>query len=260
MTAPARPAPLTADALASEHVRHGFFTRAGGVSAGVYASLNCGLGSRDTPENVRENRRRVAAHLTGRDGLPLTAYQVHSARAVIVDRPFAGKPPQADALATATPGIVVGALAADCAPVLLADAAAGVVAAAHAGWRGALAGVVDAAVEAMESLGAERKRIRAAVGPCIAQLSYEVGLEFETAFLAESPGAARFFAPGKSVEKRQFDLAGYVADRALGLGLGAVEIVARDVYAEPESFFSYRRSRHRGEEDYARLISAIALV
>lgn len=260
MTQPNGPQPLVAETLASDSIRHGFFTRAGGVSDGVYDSLNCGLGSKDRPDAVRENRRRVAACLTGRDGQPLTAYQIHSARAVVVDKPFEGTPPEADALATATPGVVVGALAADCAPVLLADSGAGVVAAAHAGWRGAVAGVVEAAVEAMESLGADRARIRAAVGPCIGQASYEVGLEFEAAVLAASPDAGRYFAPGISSEKRQFDLSAYVADRARGLGLAGVETVDRDVYAEPDVFFSYRRARHRGEDDYARLISAIALV
>lgn len=252
--------PIHADALASDHVRHGFFTREGGVSEGIYASLNCGLGSSDDRKTVRENRRRAARSLIETDTAPLTCYQVHSAKAVIVDGPFDGAAPQADALATATPGVIVGALAADCAPVLLADAKAGVVAAAHAGWRGAVDGVVDAAVEAMESLGARRGDIAAVVGPCIAQASYEVGLEFEETFLARDPTNARYFHPGKSVEKRQFNLTGYVVDRAKGLGLGQVGFVDADVYPDEARFFSYRRSQHRGEAGYGRLLSAIALV
>lgn len=257
----ARPAPVLAETLSGDDVRHGFFTRAGGVSQGVYTSLNCGLGSDDDRETVLENRRRVAHCLTGRDGAPLTCHQIHSATALVVDGPFpAGPPPRADALATRTPGVVVGALAADCAPVLLADRRAGVVAAAHAGWRGAVDGVVDAAVAAMESLGARRADIAAAIGPCIGVASYEVGLEFEATFLERDPANARFFRPGARAEKRQFDLSAYLAERARGLGLGSVEAIGRDVYAEQETFFSYRRSQHRGEPDYARLISAIALV
>jgi len=252
--------PLEAAALSGEGVRHGFFTRAGGVSEGVYASLNCGLGSDDDRDAVVENRRRAGNWLTGRNAEPMTAYQIHSAKAVVVEGPFAGEPAKADALVTATPGVVVGALAADCAPVLLADRRAGVVAAAHAGWRGAIDGVVEAAVVAMEGLGARRADIAAAVGPCIGQASYEVGLEFEAAFLERSPANGRYFAPGRSAEKRQFDLSAFVAEGARALGLGAVEAVGRDVYAEEDRFFSYRRSRHRNEPDYARLLSAIALV
>ena len=253
-------APLTAASLDLDGVRHGFFTRHGGVSEGVYKSLNCGPGSKDDPEAVHENRRRAAQHLLEKPADPLTCYQIHSAEAVAVDGPFSGKPPEADALATATPGVVVAALAADCAPVLLADPEARVVAAAHAGWRGAVAGVVDAAVARMEGLGARRENIRAAIGPCIGQASYEVGEEFEAAFLAQSPGNERFFQPGRSSEKRQFDLSGYLVDRIQGIGVGRVEALSVDVYGDPDRFFSYRKSQHDGAPDYARLISAIALV
>lgn len=253
-------APLQAGELAHAGVAHGFFTRHGGVSQGDYASLNCGLGSDDDRDAVLENRRRVAGWLTGRDSEPLTAHQIHSADVVVVDGPFAGARPKADALVTATPGVVVSALAADCAPVLLADPKARVVAAAHAGWRGAVAGVVEAAVRAMEELGAERANIRGAVGPCIAQASYEVGLEFEETFLEKSAENAKFFAPGARPEKRQFDLQGYIVDSAHALGLRGFGAVSRDVYAEPETFFSYRYARHNGRPDYARLISGIALV
>jgi len=251
---------LASATLAGDAVRHGFFTRHGGVSQWPYATLNCGPGSKDDPDAVAENRRRAATHLAGRTADPLTAYQVHSAKAVIVDGPFPGAPPEVDALVTATPGVVVAALAADCAPVLLADRRAGVVAAVHAGWRGAVSGVVDAAVEAMESLGAQRADIAACVGPCIGQASYEVGAEFEATFLKAAPGNARYFIPGARPDKSHFDLAGYVADRARGLGLGAVEAMGEDVYAQPGLFFSYRRSQHEDAPDYARLISAIVLV
>ena len=251
--------PITHPFLESNGIAHGFFTRQGGVSTGVYDSLNCGPGSDDDPAAVQENRRRVGAWLTGRDIAPLTAYQVHSPRAVIVDGPWRGKPPEADAIVTKTAGVVIAALAADCAPVLLADKEAGVVAAAHAGWRGAFGGVVDAAVDAMESIGADRSRIHAVVGPCIAQKSYEVGRDFENQFLSADPNNNQFFKPGISTEKRQFDLAGYVVTRALGLGLTDAAAIGADTYTEPDLFFSYRRKQHSGQHDYARLISAICL-
>jgi len=245
--------PITHSLLESNDIAHGFFTRQGGVSTGVYDSLNCGPGSDDDPAAIQENRRRVGAWLTGKDIAPLTAYQVHSPRAVIVDGPWRGK------IVTKTAGIVIAALAADCAPMLLADKEAGVIAAAHAGWRGAFAGVVDAAVDAMESIGADRSRIHAVVGPCIAQQSYEVGRDFETQFRAADRDNDQFFKPGISIEKRQFDLAGYVVNRALNLGLADAVAIEADTYSEPDLFFSYRRKQHSGEHDYARLISAICL-
>lgn len=259
MTARDLPDPIIAPALAKGAVRHGFFTRAGGVSSGIYAGLNCGIGSDDDKAAVLENRDRVAKTLLGQSAPVLTCHQIHSAEVVVVDAPFDGPAPKADALVTATPGIVLGALAADCAPVLLADSKAGVVASVHAGWRGALAGVVDAAVKAMEGLGADRAHISAVVGPCIAQASYEVGAEFEAAFIGDAPEAAQFFQPGVSAEKRQFDLPGYLVWRTTKLGLLSVEATGDDVYPDAQRFFSYRRSQHRNEADYGRLISAIAL-
>jgi YfiH family protein len=239
-------------------VRHGFFTRRGGVSTGVYDSLNVGVGSRDDPEAVQKNRARAAAAIGVSSDALLTAYQIHSARAVIVDAPW-GQRPEADAVITATPAIACGALSADCAPVLLADAEAGVVGAAHAGWRGALGGVIEAAVAAMQTQGARRGRIVAAVGPCIAQASYEVGLEFQDHFVAEAPGSERFFAPGREPGKRQFDLPGFVIARLREAGVGHAEWIGRDSCAEEGLFFSNRRGVLRGEPDYGRLLSAIVL-
>ncbi|HXQ46876.1 MAG TPA: polyphenol oxidase family protein, partial [Caulobacteraceae bacterium] len=194
-------------------VRHGFFTRVGGASEGIYAGLNAGPGSSDEAEHVAENRARAARWLGVAPARLLTAYQIHSANALTVAEPFAAGPPQGDALATRAKGLALGALAADCAPVLIADAEGGVVAAAHAGWKGALGGVVAAAVEAMVALGAARERMVAAVGPCIGPASYEVGLDFLERFKDASPAYERFFAPGVSADKRQFDLPAFVLDR-----------------------------------------------
>lgn len=239
-------------------LRHGFFTRVGGVSAGVYESLNVGVGSRDDPVAVQENRVRAAAALGARRDRLLTCYQIHSALAVVADRPWAERP-EADALASRTPGLMLGALAADCAPVLLADPEARVVAAAHAGWKGALGGVVQATVDAMASLGARPGRIVAAVGPCIGPASYEVGLEFLEAFTRDARGSERFFSPGAAPDKRRFDLPGFVLSRLEAAGVGEAQWVGRDTYAEPDLFFSNRRALHRGEADYGRLLSAILL-
>lgn len=240
-------------------VRHAFFTRRGGVSRGIYDSLNIGRGSRDEAEDVAENRRRVADWFgLGPDALN-TCYQIHSATAVIADKPWGGDRPEADAVATDKPGVICGALAADCAPVLIADAEAGIVAAAHAGWQGALGGVVGAAVERMVELGADRSRLVAAVGPCIGPASYEVGLEFLDRFEAARPGSARFFAPGAASEKRLFDLPGFVLDRLAEAGVASAEWIGRDTCAEADWFFSNRRAFHLGEPDYGRLVSCIAL-
>lgn len=239
-------------------VRHGFFTRAGGVSEGLYASLNVGLGSGDDPVAVVENRARAAAAFGVRPQALLTAYQIHSAIAVTADAPFDERP-RADAVASATPSLMCGALAADCAPVLIVDPEARVVAAAHAGWRGALGGVVAAAVEAMTALGADPARMRAAVGPCIGPRSYEVGLDFLQAFTSESPDHARFFRPGARDDKRLFDLPGFVLERLRASGVGEAEWIGADTYAAPERFFSNRRALHQGEADYGRLLSAIML-
>jgi hypothetical protein len=240
-------------------IAHGFFGRRGGVSEGIYASLNCGVGSEDSPEAVSENRARVARHLGARK--LVSAYQVHGTTAVIMgDEPPAERP-KADALVTAKRGVAVGVLTADCAPILLADAQAGVVGAAHAGWRGALAGIAEAAIGAMEGLGAARRHIHAAVGPCIGPDAYEVGPEFETEFLKRDPASARFFADKRwGAEARPtFNLPAYVAHRLREAGIAV--IAATDIcnYTEHPEFFSYRRSQKRGETDYGRQISAIVL-
>jgi YfiH family protein len=241
-------------------VAHAFFTRQGGVSEGVFASLNCGFGSGDDPGRVAENRARAAAKLGVAADALLTLYQTHSARVVRVDRPWAaGRAPKADGMATRVKGLAIGILSADCAPVLLSDAAAGVVGAAHAGWRGALAGVVEATVGAMRDLGARPERTVAGVGPCIRRDSYEVGPEFEREFVAADPANGRFFRAAPQAGRFLFDLAGYVIDRLARAGVAAVEDVAADTAADEERFYSYRRSVLRRETGYGRGLSAIAL-
>ena len=233
-------------------VPHGFLGRAGGVSRGTYASLNTGPGSHDDPANVADNRRRALATVAPGARL-LGLYQVHGADCITVVKPFdATLRPRADALVTATPGIALGILTADCAPVLLADTQAGVVGAAHAGWKGALAGVTDTTLLAMEALGASRDRIAAAIGPCIAQASYEVDATFRTRFADD-----RFFADGEDGHA-QFDLEAYVAHRLATAGVTRIERLATDTYAAEDRYFSYRRSTHRGEGDAGRQISIIA--
>jgi YfiH family protein len=240
-------------------VRHAFFTRRGGVSEGIYASFNQGLGSNDEPGHVLQNRRRAAAHFGVEPALLLTGYQIHSATAMTVDGPWKDGPPQGDAIVTATPGLVCGALAADCAPVLIVDAQARVAASAHAGWKGALGGVVASAVEAMRALGARPERMVAAVGPCIGPKSYEVGMEFLQRFVGEAPGAERFFRPGAAPDKRLFDLPAFVLDRLNEAGVGRCEWVGLDTYPDADRFYSNRRALHLGEADYGRLLSAIML-
>ena len=261
MNAP--PRPVRAACLAGlEGVTHGFFTRRGGVSRGIYASLNCGPGSGDDPDAVAANRAAAAAALGLAGGRLATAFQVHGNRALFVAAPFAGPPPRADGLVTTTPGLAVGALSADCAPVLLADAEAGVVAAAHAGWRGALAGIVESTIAAMVAAGARASRIRAAIGPCIARESYEVGGDMRDAVLDRDPAGARHFVRGEGGDSRgarwRFDLSGYVAGRLRRAGAAAVEEAGIDGFADEARFFSYRRARRRGETDYGRCLSAIA--
>jgi YfiH family protein len=248
---------ITSPLLDLPGVRHAFFTRQGGVSQGIYASLNAGLGSRDDEAAVRENRRRCAAHFD-RESV-VTVYQVHSAEALAVTGDWPAGPPQADGLVTAAPGVVVGALAADCAPVLMADAQARVVAACHAGWKGALTGVVEATIARMEALGARRERLACAVGPCIGPASYEVGLEFLDRFVDADPANGALFTPGAAADKRQFDLPGFVLARLQAAGVAASAWVGCDTCAQADAFFSNRRAFKRGETDYGRLLSAIML-
>jgi YfiH family protein len=242
----------TARALAD--VRHGFFGREGGVSTGIYASLNAGSGSNDDPDAVRENRRRIA-HAFGVENI-IGVHQVHSPNVVTIDAPFAGDRPHADALVTRTPDLVLSILTADCAPVLLADTQTGVIAAAHAGWKGALGGVLEATVAAMRAQGAQT--IAAAIGPCIHQASYEVGPEFEAAFTAKDANYSQYFATADG-DRRRFDLPGFCADRLSHAGVAHIEILPRDTYPDAPRLFSNRRAFHNKESDYGRNCSAIAL-
>jgi len=241
-------------------IRHAFFTRSGGVSQGVYASLNGGIGSNDAPDKVAENRARMAAALGVAPDHLLTAYQIHSPAVAVADQPWTLEHrPRADAIVTRTPRLAIGVSTADCGPLLLADAEAGVIGAAHAGWRGALTGVIESTVAAMEKLGAERSRIVAALGPAIRQPNYEVGPEFVARFVAASADNARFFVASERADHAMFDLASYIADRVQHAGIVEFEDLALCNYAEPERFFSYRRTTKRGEPDYGRHINAIAL-
>ena len=242
-------------------VRHGFFTREGGVSSGHCASLNCGYGAKsDSRENVSENRSRVAAALGVAPDRLRTPYQTHSAVAVMADGPWdAAAPVEADAIVAQAPGIAVGVLTADCVPVLLADSGAGVVAAAHAGWRGALGGILDTAVDAMTRVGAERRRICAAIGPAISGAVYEVGPEFRERFLQEDPASAAYFRGGKGGVPLRFDLPGYALYRLTSAGVTRVENTALCTYGAEARFFSFRRATHRGDADFGRLLSAIVL-
>ncbi len=243
-----------------DRVRHAFFTRDGGVSNGIYASLNGGQGSADRAERVAENRARMAAALGVQPERFITAYQIHSPDVIVAERPWTSAArPHADGIVTRVPGLAIGVSTADCGPVLLADAAAGVVGAAHAGWRGALTGIIEATVAAMERLGAERARIRAAIGPMIRQPSYEVGPELVERFRAADRDNERFFAPAPREGHAMFDLAGYVAAQLDRAGIARVEDLKACTYADGR-FFSYRRATHRGEPDYGRHINAIALM
>ncbi len=257
MTAPAA---LEAPALeAAPGLRHGFFTREGGVSGGLCASLNCGFGSDDAACDVAENRRRAARALGAAADRLVTVYQVHGTDVVTVDTPWQpGNSPRADGMVTRRPGLVLGILTADCAPVLLADAEAGVVGACHAGWRGALDGIVDATIAAMVALGAQPARIRAAIGPCIAQLSYQVGPEFRAAFTAADPAHDGFFAADAG-DRSRFDLEGFVSARLAAAGIGESSAFGLDTCADEARLFSYRRATLAGEPDYGRLLSAITL-
>lgn len=239
-------------------IRHGFLSRAGGVSAGIYAGLNCGLGSDDHRPHVIENRARAARLVDAPADRLRTLYQVHSATVVDAEAVDMDAPPRADALVCTRPGLAIGVLAADCAPVLFADPHAGIVAAAHAGWRGALDGVIEATLAAMEARGAVRGDIAAAVGPCIGPGSYEVGPEFPGPFLARDPSSRSFFAERSGSDRLQFDLPGYVRSRLADAGVSAPQATGQDTYSD-ENFFSYRRSCHRDEPDYGRNLSLIVL-
>ena len=245
-------------AAALDAVPHGFLGRRGGVSTGELAGLNVGFGSSDDRAAIEENRRRAIEAVAPGAALA-TVHQVHSPEAVYVHAPWPqAERPHADAMVTDRPGILLGILTADCAPVLFADAEAGVIGAAHAGWRGAISGVTDATVAAMEKLGAQRDRIRAAVGPCIAQRSYEVDESFRGRFLDTHAANERFFITGGR-GKPHFDLAAYVADRLRSAGIAEVEVSGLDTYADPDRFYSFRRATHRGEADYGRQVSLIGL-
>jgi YfiH family protein len=254
-------AALQAHSLASlTGVRHAFFTRAGGVSRGVYATLNAGIGSHDSPDNVATNRARMAAAIGVVPQRLLTCYQVHSPDVVVAEKPWGPEDrPRADAIVTRARGLAIGVSTADCGPVLFADPVARVIGAAHAGWRGALTGVTDAAIEAMERLGATRSRIVAALGPMIRQPSYETGSDVRARFMATDATNERFFAAATRDAHFMFDLAGYVTARLAAAGVGQVEDVAACTYADPERFFSYRRMTHRNEPDYGRHVNAIVL-
>jgi polyphenol oxidase len=247
---------LAADCLAP--VRHGFFTRRGGASSGIFAGLNCGPGSSDQSDAVAINRARAAAAMGLEPDRLVTLEQTHSVEVLTLDAPLQGRP-AADAMVTSTAGIGLGVLTADCQPVLFADPEAGVIGAAHAGWRGALAGVLEATLEAMEALGARRQETVAAIGPTISQRAYEVGPEFLDSFLAEDPDYSRFFANGTDSTRMMFNLPSFGLHRLRTAGIGHAEWTGHCTYSDPARFYSYRRTTHAGEADYGRLISIIRL-
>ncbi len=252
---------LKAAALVSlPGIRHAFFTREGGVSGGIYASLNGGTGSDDLPAHVGENRARMASALGVSPERFITAYQVHSPEVVTAERPWPSDArPRADGIVTSVPGLAIGVTTADCGPVLLADERARVIGAAHAGWKGALTGILEATIAAMERLGASRAHIAAALGPTISQANYEVGPEFVARFLAEDAANERFFAPASRPGHALFDLPAYITSRLATAGIGRTEDLAACTYADPTRFFSYRRCTHRAESDYGRHVNAIVL-
>ena len=251
--------PITHPLLDRAGVRHGFFTRQGGVSTGLYEGLNTGIGSQDDPAAVAENRRRIAEHLGGVPDDFAACFQIHSAMARVAETGWKGDRPEGDATVTAAPGVICAVLTADCASILLADPEAGVVGAAHAGWKGALDGIIHSTVTAMQAAGAEPRRMVAVVGPCIAQASYEVGTDFQDRFDHHDPGSARFFAPGQTADKRLFDLPGFVLWRLEQAGVGDAAWTGHDTRTDARRFFSNRRAHLNGEPDFGRLMSAIAL-
>jgi YfiH family protein len=252
---------LQATSLAKlARIRHAFFTRSGGVSQGIYATLNGGVGSNDAPDKVAENRARMAAALGVAPDRLLTPYQIHSPDVIVADEPWThATRPRADAVVTRTPGLAIGVSTADCGPLLFADAEAAVVGAAHAGWRGAFTGVIEATIAAMEKLGGDRSRITVALGPTIRQPNYEVGPEFVERFLAADVDNARFFTASDRTSHAMFDLTGYIADRVQRAGILNFEDLGLCTCAEPDRFYSYRRTTRLGEADYGRHINAIAL-
>ncbi|MCP8937024.1 peptidoglycan editing factor PgeF [Alsobacter sp. SYSU M60028] len=250
---------LRAPALDLPGVSHAFFTRQGGVSGGVFASLNGGQGSSDTAEHVVENRARMARTLGVEPSRLVTVHQVHSPDTLVVEGPWSGERPRADGMATRTPGVALAVLSADCGPVLFADAEAGVVGACHAGWKGAFTGVLESTLAAMEGLGARRARVSAVLGPTISAAAYEVGPEFVARFLDEDAGHGRFFRPSEREGHSYFDLPGFIGSRLRAAGVGRFENIGECTYADESRFYSYRRATHRGEPDYGRLVSAIAL-
>jgi YfiH family protein len=251
---------IEARSLALTGIRHAFFTREGGVSGGHYASLNGGIGSSDSAENVAANRARMAVALNVEPARFITAYQVHSPQVVVAEMPWPQEArPRADGIVTRMRALAIGVTTADCGPILLADPQARVIGAAHAGWRGALGGVVEATVETMERLGATRSQIRAALGPMIRQSNYEVGSDLIARFAAEDRASSRFFAPALRDGHALLDLPGYIAARLERAGIAEVEDLGLCTYADPARFFSFRRTTHRAEADYGRHVNAIAL-
>ncbi len=255
------PQPIEAPNLAAQPgIRHGFFTRVGGVSQGLYAGLNCGLGSADDAALVIENRRRAGSHLGGRDDGVVTLYQCHGMTALSIDRaPLRDALPKADAVVTKTPGLVIGVLTADCAPVLLADPKAGIIAACHAGWRGAVGGIIESTIVEMERIGADRRRIHAALGPCINQPAYEVGEDFRRDFVARDAGFSKYFGRLSADTKPHFDLPGFVMDQLEAAQLASIVNAAQCTHASESLFFSFRRATQRKDADYGRQISAIVV-
>lgn len=247
--------------LTSDKLRHGFYGRAGGVSQGIYSGLNCGLGSDDAQEDILENRRRLVDDLVGSIAPLVTPYQIHSATCIPVTGPWPkGEAMQCDALATATPGIVIAIGTADCGPVLFADKKAGVVAAAHSGWKGAVGGVLESTISTMEELGADRRNISAILGPTISQSSYEVGAEFRNTFLEHNSSNAAYFDNGRDASHFQFNLPAFVIDRLRSCDIANAEWTGQCTYLEEAAYFSYRRTTHRNEPDYGRQLAAISII
>jgi YfiH family protein len=245
---------------ALDGIRHAFFTREGGVSGGIYASLNSGVGSSDDPDHVAENRARMAEALGVDAARLITAFQIHSPHVVVADEPWSVETrPRADAIVTRTPGLAIGVSTADCGPLLFADPQARVIGAAHAGWRGAFSGVIEGTIAAMETLGASRQRISVALGPLIRKDNYEVSQSFVDEFLRTDENYARFFAPAARDGHAMFDLPGFIASRLEQSGIARFEDIGICTYADPECFYSYRRSTHRAEPDYGRHVNAIVL-